>query len=83
MHEFCRPGDPNDEGRDVGPEGDLVSSMVSTAIIPRLSKLVECGALDVYSSSHTRRIVDLAEELEASVSEVDHGNLKLQVQIFC
>lgn len=57
--------------------------MVSTAIIPRLSKLVESGALDVYSSSHIRRVVDLAEELEASVSEVDHGNLKLQVQISC
>ncbi|KAE9393867.1 hypothetical protein BT96DRAFT_967114 [Gymnopus androsaceus JB14] len=79
LHEFCRPGDPNDEGRELGPEGDLVSSMVSTAIIPRLSKIVEYGALDVYSSSHIRRVVDLAEEFQASVSEVDQGTLKLQI----
>ncbi|KAJ4482295.1 nineteen complex-related protein 2-domain-containing protein [Lentinula aciculospora] len=79
LYEFCRQGDPNMEGREIGPEGDLVSSMVSTAIIPRLSKIVESGALDVYSSSHIRRAVDLSEELEASVSEVDQGHLKLQI----
>ncbi|KAJ4501398.1 nineteen complex-related protein 2-domain-containing protein [Lentinula lateritia] len=72
LYEFCRPGDPNMEGRELGPEGDLVSSMVSTAIIPRLSKIIETGALDVYSSSHVRRAVDLSEELEASVSEIFH-----------
>ncbi|KAE9393862.1 hypothetical protein BT96DRAFT_978753 [Gymnopus androsaceus JB14] len=79
LYEFCRPGDPNDEGRELGPEGDLVSSMVSTSIIPRLSKIVEYGALDVYSSSHIRRVVDLAEEFQASVSEVDQGTRKLQI----
>ncbi|KAJ3854000.1 nineteen complex-related protein 2-domain-containing protein [Lentinula lateritia] len=79
LYKFCRPGDPNMEGRELGPEGDLVSSMVSTAIIPRLSKIIENGALDVYSSSHVRRAVDLSEELEASVSEVDQGHLKLQI----
>ncbi|KAJ3784612.1 nineteen complex-related protein 2-domain-containing protein [Lentinula aff. detonsa] len=76
LYEFCRPGD---DGQELGPEGDLVSSMVSTAIIPRLSKIVESGALDVYSSSHVRRAADLLEELEASVSEVDQGHLKLQI----
>ncbi|KAF8827789.1 hypothetical protein HHX47_DHR4000028 [Lentinula edodes] len=79
LYEFCRPGNPNMEGRELGPEGDLVSSMVSTAIIPRLSKIIETGALDVYSSSHVRRAVDLSEELQASVSEVDQGHLKLQI----
>ncbi|KAJ3838020.1 nineteen complex-related protein 2-domain-containing protein [Lentinula raphanica] len=76
LYDFCRS---RDENRELGPEGDLVSSMISTAIIPRLSKVVESGALDPYSSSHVRRAVDLSEELEASVSEVDQGNLKLQI----
>ncbi|KAE9393865.1 hypothetical protein BT96DRAFT_999053 [Gymnopus androsaceus JB14] len=62
-------GDPNDEDGELGPEGDLVS----------LSKIVEYGALDVYSSSHIRRVVDLAEEFQASVSEVDQGTRKLQI----
>ncbi|KAF9077506.1 nineteen complex-related protein 2-domain-containing protein [Rhodocollybia butyracea] len=80
LYEFCHIGDPNDgEVRELGPEGDLVGSMVSTAIIPRLSKIIEAGALDVYSGSHIRRVADLAEELEASVSEVDEGALRLQV----
>ncbi|KAF5389187.1 hypothetical protein D9757_003414 [Collybiopsis confluens] len=78
LYEFCRSRTANDEERELGPEGDLVSSMVSTAIIPRLAKVIESGALDVYSSAHIRRVVDLAEELEASVSDVDKGNLKLQ-----
>ncbi|KIK69685.1 hypothetical protein GYMLUDRAFT_150994 [Collybiopsis luxurians FD-317 M1] len=79
LYDFCRSGNPNDDVRELGPEGDLVSSMVSTAIIPRLAKVVESGALDVYSSAHVRRAVDLAEELEASVSEVDKGSQKLQM----
>lgn len=50
--------------------------MVSTTIIPRLCKLIEGGALDVYSTRHIRRVIDLAEEVEASVED---GNAKLQV----
>ncbi len=52
--------------------------MVSTAIIPRLCKLIECGALDVYSAKHIRRLVHLADEVEVSVGD---GNAKLQVRI--
>jgi GC-rich sequence DNA-binding factor len=50
--------------------------MVSTAIIPRICKLLEGGALDVYSEHHLRRIIDLFEEVEASV---EGDNAKLQV----
>ena len=53
-----------------------MASMISSAIIPRLCKLVEGGALDVYSARHIRRMVHLAEEVEASVED---GNAKLQV----
>jgi hypothetical protein len=52
--------------------------MVSTAIIPRLCKLIECGALDVYSAKHIRRLAHLADEVEVSVGD---GNAKLQVRV--
>lgn len=64
------------EERELGPDGDLVTSMVSTAVIPLICKLVDGGALDVYSSRHIRRMVDLAEEVEASVEQ---GGGKFQV----
>lgn len=64
------------EERELGPDGDLVASMISTAVIPLICKLVDGGALDVYSSKHIRRMVDLAEEVEASVEQ---GSGKFQV----
>ncbi|KAF8627463.1 hypothetical protein AX17_006276 [Amanita inopinata Kibby_2008] len=78
IYEYSRLRDNDVEvgERDLGPEGDLVASMISTAIVPRLCKLVEGGALDVYSTKHIRRMVDLAEEIEASVED---GNAKLQI----
>ena len=52
--------------------------MISTAVIPRICKLLESGALDVYSKHHIRRAIDLFQEVEASV---DGENTKLQVPI--
>lgn len=79
LYEYCRPGDEDKvvEERELGPDGDLVTSMISTAVIPLICKLVEGGALDVYSSRHIRRMVDLAEEVEASVEQ---GGGKFQVR---
>jgi hypothetical protein len=51
--------------------------MISTAVIPKLVAVLANGAFDVYSGRHVRRIVDLAEEVEASVEE---GNSKLHVR---
>ncbi|KAG7098864.1 hypothetical protein E1B28_000767 [Marasmius oreades] len=76
LHEYCRPGDPVDETRVIGDDGDLVSSMITTAIIPRLGKVIESGALDVYSRQHIKRMIDLEEEIEATV---EHGSPKLQI----
>ena len=78
MYEYSRPGEEGSvvEERELGPDGDLVASMISTAVIPMICKLLEGGALDVYSLKHTRRVIDLCEEIEASVEE---GNLKFQV----
>ncbi len=52
--------------------------MISTAVIPRVCKLIEGGALDVYSAKHIRRLVDLAEEMEVSV---ERGSAKFQVGV--
>ena len=41
--------------------------MISTALIPRFCRLLESGALDAYSATDVRRLVDLAEQVEASV----------------
>jgi GC-rich sequence DNA-binding factor len=54
----------------------LVSAIISTAVIPRLSNLIEGGALDPFSSNDIRRVVNLAEEVEVSVEK---GNYKFQV----
>ncbi|KAJ7195498.1 nineteen complex-related protein 2-domain-containing protein [Mycena pura] len=62
LYEYSRPN-----GEELGSDGDLVASMISTAIIPRMCKLLEGGVLDVYSDAEVRRIVDLSEEVEASV----------------
>ncbi|KAF8645232.1 hypothetical protein AX16_008059 [Volvariella volvacea WC 439] len=75
LYEYSRPGSGVVEERDLGSDGDLVASMITTAIIPRICKLIEGGALDVYSGVHIRRMIDLAEEIEASI-ETD--SLKFQ-----
>ncbi|KAJ7784341.1 nineteen complex-related protein 2-domain-containing protein [Mycena metata] len=71
LHDYSRPS-----GEELGPDGDLVASMISTAIIPRICKLVEGGLFDVYSDASVRRMVDLSEEVEASV---EPGNAKFLI----
>jgi len=78
LYEYCRPGEGTAvEDREIGPDGDLVASMVSTAVIPMICRVIEGGALDVYSQKHIVRMIDLAEEIEASL---DPGNIKFQVR---
>ncbi|KAK7005823.1 GC-rich sequence DNA-binding factor-like protein [Favolaschia claudopus] len=71
LYEYSRPS-----GDELGSDGDLVASMISTAFIPRICKLVEGGLFDAYSEANVRRMVDLAEEVEASV---EAGNAKFLV----
>ncbi|CAE6460347.1 unnamed protein product [Rhizoctonia solani] len=59
LHEFS--------GEDPEPEQDLVLSMTATAIIPRLAKLIQAGALDPYSGKHAKRLRDVVEQIEATV----------------
>ncbi|CAE7116046.1 unnamed protein product, partial [Rhizoctonia solani] len=66
LHEFS--------GENPEPEQDLVLSMTATAIIPRLTKLVQAGALDPYSGKHVKRLRDVAEQIEATV-EADSTKL--------
>ena len=56
-----------DEEPPLGPDGDLVSAMLSTVVVPRLCKVIQGGAFDPYSDKHVNRMVDLAEQVEASV----------------
>lgn len=82
LYNYCRSvnGDDGLEENELGPEGDLVASMLSTAIIPRLCKIIEGGTLNVYSGHHIRRMVHMVEELELNL---EPGSTKFQVNIFC
>jgi GC-rich sequence DNA-binding factor len=63
-------------GSKASASEDLVSSMISTAIIPRLCKMIAGGAFDSYSAKHVRRIVDVTTQVQDSVGA---ENVKLQV----
>lgn len=58
----------DDDEPELGSDGDLVSAMVSTTVVPRLCKALQGGALDPYSSKHIKRMVDLAEQIELSAN---------------
>lgn len=62
---------------ELGPDGDLVSAMISTAVIPRICKILEKGGLDPYSAKDVRRLIDLCEEIEVSVPK---EHLKFEVR---
>jgi GC-rich sequence DNA-binding factor len=51
----------DDDEPPLGVDGDLVAAMVSSAVVPLLTKSFESGAYDSYSAAQTRRAVDLAE----------------------
>ncbi|KAG2057874.1 hypothetical protein BDR06DRAFT_1005001 [Suillus hirtellus] len=74
LHEYC--GDNDDPESDTGPNDDLVSAMISTAVVPLICKVVEAGALDSYSALDTRNMINLAEQVEASIG---HDNPKFQM----
>lgn len=64
LYDYSRPGvDKIAEERELGPDGDLVTSMISTAVIPIIRNVIDNGALDVYSQHDIRRIIDLAAYL--------------------
>ncbi|KAH9851709.1 nineteen complex-related protein 2-domain-containing protein [Lenzites betulinus] len=77
LYKYSRPApadgedgdDDEDDEPELGPDGDLVSAMISTALIPRLCRMLESGALDPYSATDVRRLIDLAEQVEASVDK--------------
>ncbi|WRT69477.1 uncharacterized protein IL334_006463 [Kwoniella shivajii] len=50
-----------DDEPPLGPDGDLVASMVSSAVVPLLTKAFEAGVYDPYSAAQTRRAVDLVD----------------------
>ncbi|THH09290.1 hypothetical protein EW146_g8722 [Bondarzewia mesenterica] len=80
FYKYSRPRHPEggleNEEADLGPDGDLVSAVISTTVIPRLATIIQGGGMDPYSAIDVRRIIDLAEEIEASV---DRNSLKYQI----
>lgn len=71
LHEYCGDTD-DDQAPDTGPNDDLVSAMISTAIVPLICKVVEAGALDSYSALGTRNMINLAEQVEATIGRDNH-----------
>ena len=71
-------GGPAEGSTGLSAGGDLASSMVSTAIVPRLCKIVEGGGFNPYSMKDVRTAVDLVEQVEVAVR--DTANLKFQVR---
>ncbi|KAF8579828.1 hypothetical protein K439DRAFT_1648379 [Ramaria rubella] len=65
------PDDPNDNDAEpsLGPDGDLVSSVISQTVIPRLCVLVARAAFDPYSARNVRQVIDVTEQVEASVGK--------------
>jgi hypothetical protein len=80
LYEYSRPRSEGDAAADeepeLGPDGDLVSAMIATAVIPRVCKLLKGGMLDAYSAQDVRRLVDFAEQLEVSL---ERNHAKFQV----
>ncbi|KAH8114705.1 nineteen complex-related protein 2-domain-containing protein [Phellopilus nigrolimitatus] len=68
LYEYSRPRNEDAEPA-LGPDGDLVSAMISTAVVPRLCKVIQSGAFDPYSARHILILVDLAEQVEASATQ--------------
>jgi GC-rich sequence DNA-binding factor len=50
----------------------LVSAIISTAVVPLICKLVEAGAFDPYSAVDARNMINLAEQVEASIGQDNH-----------
>lgn len=71
-------GGPDEGSTVLGAEGDLASSMVSTAIVPMLCKIVEGGGFNPYSMKDVRTATDLVEQVEIAVRDI--ANLKFQVR---
>lgn len=65
-------------GTTPSAEGDLASSMVLTAIVPRLCKIIEGGGFNPYSMKDIRTVTDLVEQVEIAVR--DTTDLKFQVR---
>ena len=79
LYQYSRPvGDDEEEEPELGPDGDLVSAMITTALVPRFCRIIEGGGLDPYSAKDIRRLVDLFEEIEVSV---DKQNQKFEVSL--
>ena len=57
----------DNEEEVVRPEDDLAVNMCSTMLVPRLNALIAGGAFDAFSSVQIPWLIDMAEQVEASL----------------
>jgi hypothetical protein len=63
-----------DDEPPLGSDGDLVLSIMTSTILPRLTVVFGTpGAYDPYSSGQTRRAVDLLEQIESLFEGAPHA----------
>lgn len=77
LHEYSHPG--GEEEEDIRPEDDLPVQMISTMLIPRFNTLITGGAFDPYSAKQIPHLIDLTEQIEASVGS---DNNRFSVRLF-
>lgn len=83
LHEYSRPKDEDEEGdEEPSPDGDLVSAMISTTVVPRICKLLEAGAFDPHSIPNIRKMIDTAEQVEASIGSDHHKFLMVLKSVY-
>lgn len=57
----------DDQAETIRPEDDLPVNMCSTMLVPRLNALISGGAFDTYSAVQIPWLIDMAEQIEASL----------------
>ncbi|KAI0036544.1 nineteen complex-related protein 2-domain-containing protein [Vararia minispora EC-137] len=77
LHDYTHSSAGSDgNGQDKADSDDLVSSMITTTVIPRIVRIIENGGFDPWSAKNVRRVIDFAEELETTIDRTD---LKFQM----
>lgn len=78
LHEYSHPEGGYEEEEGLRPEDDLPAQMVGTMLVPRLNALILGGAFDPYSRSQIPTLIDLVEQIEATLGS-DHARFGASV----
>lgn len=80
FHEYSKTygKDENGETSEVPPDGGLVLTMISTAVVSRFCKMLECGGFNPYCGRDVKRIIDDAQQLAASIGS---GHIRIMMTL--